>query len=189
MMRLFIALPLPGDVEQRLEEIIAELRRQSGRVKWVESKNIHLTMRFLGNTEESQVGDLSRLVGSVAGQYPPVTTVLDRLGGFPNLSRPRVLWVGFRDNVEFLEKMARQIELGVRALRFPKEKKGFKPHLTIGRVKDVSTVRGLSEYMKGYELAEIPVTFDRLVLFKSTLTPQGPIYDRLHEAELGRRSG
>ncbi len=186
MIRLFIALPLPDEVERQLGRIISQLEQKGGRIKWVDSKNIHLTVRFLGDTEEALVQDLSSLIEAVAGKYQPVPAVIDRLGGFPSLHRPRVVWAGIRDNIEVLQKLAREVELAVRELRFPKEKKGFKPHLTLGRVKDPSTVANLAAYMDDYELAEIPVLFDRLVLFKSTLTPQGPIYDRLRAALLGQ---
>ncbi|MEW5995532.1 MAG: RNA 2',3'-cyclic phosphodiesterase [Candidatus Zixiibacteriota bacterium] len=187
MMRLFIALPLPEPVEEELGRIIDLLKQKGGRVRWVAPENIHLTVRFLGDTEEALVKDLSALIDTVASKYSPVNSVIDRLGGFPNLSRPRVIWVGLRDNIEPLQKMAREIELAVRQLRFPKEKKGFKAHLTLGRVKDASTIKDLSNYMESYEFAEIPLLLDRLVLFKSTLTPQGAIYERLHEAGLGEK--
>ena len=186
MIRLFVAFPLPPDVTEQLAGIIDSLKQQGGRVKWVTPHNIHLTARFLGDTEENLVERLSSLIDDVAAGHHRVESVIDRLGAFPNLSRPRVIWAGLRDKTEELGKIARQLELAVRRLRFKPEKRGFKAHLTLGRVKDPSDLGNLTAYMQDIKLDEFPVTFDRLTLFKSTLTPQGPIYDRLHEAMLGQ---
>ncbi len=185
MIRLFIAFPLQKEVAEKLGEIIALLKNQGGRVKWVTSQNIHLTARFLGDTDERLVERLTALIDDTAAKYDSVDSMIDRLGAFPNLVRPRVIWAGLRDNTEVLAKVARELELSVRKLRFKPEKRGFNAHLTLGRVKDTSGVGDLTAYMQDFNLEEIPLTFDRLTLFKSTLTPQGPIYDRLHEAMLG----
>jgi 2'-5' RNA ligase len=185
MIRLFIAFPLQKEVGEQLGEIIALLRNQGGRVRWVAPENIHLTARFLGDTNESLVERLTALIDDTAANYNPVDSLIDRLGAFPNLPRPRVIWAGLRDNTEVLVKIARELELSVRKLRFKPEKRGFKAHLTLGRVKNPSGVGNLTAYMQYFKLEEIPLKFDRLTLFKSTLTPQGPIYDRLHEAILG----
>ncbi len=187
MIRLFMAFPLPPDVTEQLAGFIDSLKQQGGRVKWVTPHNIHLTARFLGDTEESLVGRLSSLLDDTAAGHARVESVIDRLGAFPNLSRPRVIWAGLRGNTEDLGKIARQLELAVRRLRFKPEKRGFKAHLTLGRVKEPSGLSNLTDYMQDLRLEESPVTFDRITLFKSTLTPQGPIYDRLHEAMLGQK--
>jgi len=184
MIRLFIAFPLQKEVAEKLGEIIALLKNQGGRVKWVAEQNIHLTARFLGDTDERLVERLTALIDDTAAKYNPVDSMIDRLGAFPNLVRPRVIWAGLRDNTEVLAKAARELELSVRKLRFKPEKRGFKSHLTLGRVRDPSVVGDLTAYMQDFAVEEIHLTFDRLTLFKSTLTPQGSIYDRLHEAVL-----
>ncbi len=192
-MRLFIALPLPEPIKDTLDRITNELKARGGKVRWVAAKNLHLTVRFLGETEVAKIPKLKKLIDETAAKFPAAETSIDRLGGFPNLNRPRVIWAGLAENeaVESLVKMARQIELAVRQLRFEADKKGFKPHLTLGRVKDPRDLGPLPDYLKSYRFEPMPLTLDQLVLFQSTLTPQGPIYERLHEAKLGeeRMSG
>ncbi|MEW6412770.1 MAG: RNA 2',3'-cyclic phosphodiesterase [Candidatus Zixiibacteriota bacterium] len=184
MMRLFIALPLEKSVKDRLGQIIAELKSKGGSVKWVKPDNTHLTLRFLGETDEKLLPRIKSEIDAVASGHAPVTTSISIIGGFPNLSRPRVIWVGIGKEIEALSKMARQMELKIRTLGFEKESKPFKAHLTLARVREPRGNEHLFSYLQEYQLDEIPAHFDRIVLFKSTLTPQGPIYERLHEAML-----
>ncbi len=185
MIRLFIALPLEKRVEEELGKIIFALKQKGGKVKWVTPKNIHLTIKFLGNTEENLVEKLKELIDNVAAKYKPLTSGIDRLGVFPSLKRPRVIWASFTDGIERLAKIADDLDERVHSLGWEREQRKFKAHLTLGRVKDGGELEELTEYLGHYELPEIPLNFDRLVLFKSTLTQRGPIYERLHERILG----
>jgi len=186
MIRLFIALPLPPSPVEHLAGLIERLREQGGAVKWVKPENIHITVRFLGDTDEAQVPQIKAALNEIAPRYDVIDTTIFRLGGFPNLNRPRVIWAGMDGSVEAMQKMARQIEHAMRDLGFEKDKKSFKPHLTLGRVRDPGGLEALSGFMKDLRFDDIPMTLDRLVLFQSTLTPRGPIYDRLHEAPLAQ---
>lgn len=183
-MRLFIAMPLSRDVEEYLGRIILDFKQKRGRVKWVASKNIHLTMKFLGETGEDKVNAISDIITHAAGKHKVIDSTIDRVGAFPNLKRPRVIWAGLKDNVESLAAVADDIESALEILGFEKENRKFKSHLTLGRVKDSSDLYELTDYLQKYQLVPQKISFDRLVLFKSTLTPRGPIYDRLLEKKL-----
>jgi len=185
MLRLFIALPVPGATRRELAEIIEELKKHGGSVKWVKPENMHLTVRFLGDTDERMVPALKKLLDTAARGHQASDTVIDYLGGFPNLRRPRVIWAGLGNNLMPLEKMAEQLELAVRKLQFLEEKKKFNPHLTLGRVRNPKGLTPLLDHIQTARLEPIECSLSELVLFKSTLTPQGPIYDRLHQVMLG----
>lgn len=185
-LRLFIALPLPSEVEQKLGQIIEELRPQGGNVKWAKPGNIHLTVKFLGDTDQKLVPKISEGVDGVAARSSAVSAVIDTVGGFPNLKRPRVIWAGASEGIEAAGKIAREVDLAMRQLRFEKEKRPFKAHLTLGRVRQGRSVDELTGVLQRYKFEPIPLLLDRLTLFKSTLTPTGPIYDILHEAPLGQ---
>jgi 2'-5' RNA ligase len=184
-MRLFIALPLAPEVERQLGRLIGLLKPRTDVVRWVAPQNIHLTVRFLGDTDEKLVKDINRAIDEVAAEHQKIETVFELVGAFPNLRRPRIFWVGSSDPMEEASKIARQIEHRMRGLGFEKEKKGFKPHLTLGRVRQGKRADELADYLASFKLDPIPVELDRLTLFKSELTPKGSIYTRLHESKLG----
>ena len=184
MIRLFIAWPLSQEIEQELGRISFLLKQKGGRVSWVAPTNIHLTARFLGDTDEKLVCEIGALMDKVAATSTPVECTLDRLGAFPDLKRPRVIWVGFGPNTEPLAKMSDALERGAQELGFAPETKRFRPHLTLGRVKDADRLEGLMMAVQQFRVTPMSFVFDRLVLFKSTLTPSGAIYERLHEARL-----
>ncbi len=184
--RLFIALPLGKEAEQRLGRIIEDFRPRSRAVKWVPSQNIHLTLKFLGDTDEHLVDKISQAVDRVVSNYPAFDILIDRLGAFPNLHRPRVIWMGGAKAPEPAAAMAREIDTAMHRLDFEKEKRAFKAHLTLGRVRQGQTIGDLAEYIDQYSFEPIPLHLDRLILFKSTLTPKGAIYEPLHKATLSR---
>jgi 2'-5' RNA ligase len=185
MIRLFIAWPLAREVEQELGRISFQLKQKGGRIGWVAPQNIHLTARFLGDTDEGAVPRLISLIDSIAAHTTKTTLTLDKLGAFPDLKRPRVIWAGLAGETEQLQRTVDEIERNVRELGFSPESKRFKPHLTLGRVKDLHGVEGVLMAVQQFRVPEVAVMLDRLVLFKSTLAPQGSIYERLHERVLG----
>ncbi len=190
MVRLFIALPVEPTVKQFLAETITHLRDIGGDVKWVDPKNVHLTVKFLGDTDEKLVKQIAEKMDKIASRNRPIDCTLDRLGAFPNLRRPRVFWAGMTSSkgvMETLKHMAGAVNLAVSKLGFERENRPFKSHLTLGRVRISTGLEALTDYVGTTEIEPCPVHLDRLVLFKSTLTPKGPIYDRLHEAVLGEQ--
>jgi len=185
-MRLFIALPLPKEIEEALGKIVFVLKQKSGRVKWVAPKNTHLTVKFLGEVDAGKVESVKTAVRNTAGKFKPVNCSLETLGGFPNLARPRVIWAGLAGDIEILENIVNDIEEEAFKLGFLREEKCFKPHLTLGRIRESYGLDELTNYIKSYHMEPLPFQMSTLVLFKSTLTPAGPIYDRLLEADLGK---
>jgi RNA 2',3'-cyclic 3'-phosphodiesterase len=188
MIRLFIAWPLAREVEHELGRISFLLKQKGGRISWVKPDNIHLTARFLGDTDENLVPQIASLIDAVATTSEQIDCRLDCLGAFPDMKRPRVIWAGIGGNLEAMQQMADALEHGVRKLGFEKETKRFKPHLTLGRVRDPHQLEALMMTIQQFRITPLSFTFDRLVLFRSTLTPQGSIYERLHEKMLGAAS-
>ena len=184
MMRLFIAMPLPGKIEELLAEIIFTLKQNRAKVKWVAPKNIHLTLKFLGDTDEGKVPEINNVIEKVGSGYKTIISEINCLGAFPNVRRPRVIWAGLTGGVDILAEIAGKIEDELEKIGFEKENRPFKSHLTLGRVKDNFGIADLTDAVEKYDFTPEEIIFDRIVLFKSTLTRQGPIYERLFETEL-----
>ena len=183
-MRLFIALPLEASVRDYLEKLIRDLREQGADVKWVAAENIHLTIRFLGATDDRLIPGLSAIIDDIGSRFAAIDTVIDRIGGFPNLQLPNIFWVGLKGRIDLLSQIAAEVESAVRTCGFAPETKGFRSHLTLGRVKKTRGIGPLLAYLPMLKVKPLPVHFDRMVLYQSTLTPSGPIYRPLHEKQL-----
>ncbi|HEX2897084.1 MAG TPA: RNA 2',3'-cyclic phosphodiesterase [candidate division Zixibacteria bacterium] len=184
MMRLFIAAPISSEVEKELSRIISALKNIGGQVKWVAPSNIHLTLKFLGDTDEKLVPQIKNIMDETASKHSSVSSGLSGLGAFPDYRRPRVFWAGLERGAEELSRIAGDIDRSVHTLGFDKENRPFKAHLTLGRVKFPQGLEKLCDVVKVFKVEPKQFIFDRIVLFKSTLTPRGSIYDVLHESKL-----
>lgn len=183
-LRLFIALPLPEHVVSGLDRILSDFRRQSRDVKWVKAQSIHLTLKFLGDTDEALIPQITDCVKTAASGITPFETTLDKLGAFPNFRRPRVFWVGGNQPLEPAARIVGRIDECVSELGSERESRPFRPHLTLGRVRQGKRVDDVAAYAEGYRFVPLPCAFDRVVLFQSTLTPQGAIYKALSTVPL-----
>jgi RNA 2',3'-cyclic 3'-phosphodiesterase len=182
-MRLFIAIPLPQAATTYLAEVIRSLRKPDDGIKWVEPHNIHLTIRFLGETSENFVPVIRAEMLEVASSIDAFDCKLGEVEVFPNLHRPRVIWVGLDGGMDALMRAAAQMELRMRAIGFAHETKPFKPHLTLGRIREGAPPVVLQTDAIAKLTPPDLVSLDRLVLFHSTLTTQGPVYKALFTAE------
>jgi len=180
-LRLFVAFALSKDIDRRLGEIIRDLRPYSqtsdGRnsVKWVDAGKIHLTIKFLGATPSGKVDSIVKTIADAVEPGPrfdeapnkPMKYLIERVGAFPNLSRPRVLWVNLNGDLKRLSGLVSKIEVSFERIGIPREKRSFKPHLTLGRVREKEDVSALARFLEMYQIESIPVALDRVVLFKS----------------------
>ncbi len=188
-LRTFIALPLPVEWTQALTETMDELRNGiPGGVRWVNPSGIHLTLKFLGATD---AGLAPRIVSHLADKLPgvnPPTLSLSGLGTFPGRGAPRVIWAGVAGDSYGLEELFRQAEATATALGWPGEKRPFRPHLTLGRVRESATAsqrRAITDAITSTSLPVVPVwRVDAVRLYRSELTPQGAIYSNLGEVKI-----
>ncbi|MBN1861170.1 MAG: RNA 2',3'-cyclic phosphodiesterase [Candidatus Thermoplasmatota archaeon] len=160
-----------------------DIRRTGADVKLVEPENIHITIKFLGDTDEQHIDTIEQCMkGSVQGVTPfPIT--LRGTGVFPNTKYVKVLWVGITDAGR-IAPIAQTIDAALVPLGFPKEQRGFSPHLTVGRVKTARNKDRLLRVVEQYNIEEFTVQeVHALVLKKSDLTPKGPIYSTLREVK------
>lgn len=192
--RLFVAVPLAegarASVAQLVEDVQAgaEAAASTHRsaVRWVRMDGLHVTLRFLGPTEEAKVAALAAVVDDVAGNAAPFRVSIRGSGAFPSARRPRTLWLGIDAGAAELTALAMELSAGLAKAGWPTDERPFRAHLTLARAdgrREGPTVAGLlSARAAGFE-TEFPA--DRLVLFES-VTGGGPArYVARHEASLG----
>jgi 2'-5' RNA ligase len=183
-MRLFAGIPIVDDARREISALLGRFREGDWPVRWVHDEGLHLTLKFFGEVAPERLEVIEEAV-RFAGQSTGVLELrLDGLGAFPSMVRPRVLWVGI-EAPPALELLYDRLERGGEALGFAPEGVPFRPHVTLGRVREGHRIPtgGLDE--AGRSLAAVPFLGTRLVLYESVLTTQGPRYEARLTLELG----
>lgn len=183
-MRLFIAVDLPGASRDRIESLIADLRREVPEVRWARIEGVHLTLKFLGEVEEGRLRALAAILDRRAAAAGGFTVLLKGVGMFGTKSRPRVVWCGVMDPDGGLARLAASIDDGCAETGFPREARPFHPHLTLARLKGPSrSLAAAVDARTDLDLGGFAVT--SFHLFRSLLRPRGAEYLRLTEHRLG----
>lgn len=184
-MRLFIAIPIQDVLKRPIIKFQSELKNTGADIRLVEFANIHLTLRFLGETDQASVPGIVKVLDTIASHYHPFEVEIKTAGGFPSPQRPRVVWVGCLETSSppHLPQIYQEIEKGLSSLRFSPADHPFSPHITIARVKSPKNKEGLVNLLKQNAnfLAGKQVVKE-VVLFQSQLRPTGPVYTVVHAA-------
>ncbi|MGH2536653.1 MAG: RNA 2',3'-cyclic phosphodiesterase [Candidatus Promineifilaceae bacterium] len=183
--RAFIALPLPASLRQQLGAAALELDEgmPRGTVRWVRPENMHLTLRFLGDSRPEQLASLEGRLDQLARRHAPFALHLDNLGCFPNLRQPRVIWVGLTGFLERLTALQADVEAAAELLGWPAEGRAFQPHLTLGRVNRSASLPGVLLPI-GRPLVEASFSAAEIQFIESQLRPGGPAHRLRHTSRL-----
>ncbi|HEC98749.1 MAG TPA: RNA 2',3'-cyclic phosphodiesterase [Nitrospirae bacterium] len=185
-MRAFIAIDIGEEMKKELESFMKRLKKFDPNVKWLSGDHIHLTLKFLGNTDDTLVDRIKRSLKSVASYHGKFNLTATGTGVFPGYSRPRVLWVGI-DRSEELNLLYNNTESAMELPGYKREPKKFRPHLTIARVKSQKVLTPLLKELRGCKDREFgKIEVSEVLLMKSTLKPTGAEYERLFSAPLGK---
>ena len=203
MIRAFLASEMCADLRReiaRLQQMVKEQLSNDparhSRIQWVQPSNIHLTLKFLGNTDERTVEPLREAISLCSAAHHDIHIPLERLGVFPRLQQPRVLWIGPTEEWEQSEAsqrltaLHRAIEECCRSFGFAPEGRPLSPHLTLARIKDGE--RHVGQVLVQTGVMDRPVMtgalpVEAIVLMKSELHPTGSVYTKLWEVTLGGR--
>jgi RNA 2',3'-cyclic 3'-phosphodiesterase len=185
VVRTFIALDLPVEIRDKLSEIIRHLKVANPPiVKWANPQNIHLTLKFLGDTPVESLPAIKSLIQEAAKGFSSFPAAISQLGSFPNVQHPRVVWVGLKIPPE-LNQLQNIIENQLGLLGFSAEDRPFKPHLTIGRVNQGAAPQAVSLLVKNLSIQQNvdlgSTILNSLHFFRSDLRPGGPVYTSLFE--------
>jgi RNA 2',3'-cyclic 3'-phosphodiesterase len=185
-LRLFIAVTPAPEPLVRTEERMRALRELAPNAKWVRPEGLHLTLAFLGATDEERVPDVMAAMDEAASRHPPLNLSLEGGGGFGSPRAPRVLWVGVGGDAPRLMALQADLARALKARGFGLEERGFHAHLTLARSREPRGDRALAgcvQALQGFDAGrgEVPA----LELFQSTLTPAGSHYALVHASRLG----
>jgi 2'-5' RNA ligase len=184
--RCFVAVDAPGDVRKLLVRVQEALRRAEADVKWVEEVNLHLSLKFLGDLTEDRVLELQSLLEAEAARWPLMGLTYAGIGVFPDHGLPRVVWAGVTGDLEKLAGLAAAVERAAERVGVPREGRPFVGHLTLGRVKSGRNAKRLQTAIE--EQRHVPLgtgTVREFVVYQSTLTSEGPVYQALVRLALG----
>ena len=188
--RLFIALEIPSNILDQLSALQNQLKDKTPArtVRWIRPEGIHLTLKFLGDVPASSQARLERAVAKAAENHASFTLTATQLGCFPNLNRPRVVWVAIQQDLAALSALRDAIEKHVAPLGYPTDKRPFNPHLTLGRIQrtahhnDIQRVANLITETGYTHRHSWPVNDVHLI--RSELKPTGAEYTSLFRSPL-----
>lgn len=186
LIRTFVAVEIPFDVKDRAGKMITRLRGTEAKVKWVAPEHMHWTLKFLGPVDMVDIPAVCEAVKRAVEPLACFDVEVEGAGAFPDARRPRTVWIGMGRGTDQMVELHDAIEFELAKLGFRSENRRFRPHVTIGRVRQ--SPRGIGELGR---LIEAEADFDggvslvdEVVVFSSELGPDGPTYEPLCHAEL-----
>lgn len=176
--RAFVALPCPSRLQAAIAETLARWRSVDAAVRWAHPEHVHLTLRFLADAPPARLERLDPALRTAAAASGPLELRPAPTGAFPGWDRPRVLWLGIEARAE-LAQLAEAVEAVAREAGFEPEERGFRPHLTLGRVKGTRGARRAAAAVRGWEPGTGAEAVAEMILFRSDLSDRGPRHTAL----------
>ncbi len=182
MKRLFVAVPVSEEVKDKIKSVVDELSKTGADLKLVSLENLHFTFKFLGNVEDGKIPEIENKLQKIAESYAQFEIKVKGVGVFPSLERINVVWIGVEDS-----SLAALMKIVNKDLDYVKKNDHEEeiPHLTIARVKTGRNKEKVQELVKRFENTEFgKMLVDKLILYESELTPEGPVYKVVKEFKL-----
>ena len=188
LIRTFVAVPIPDSVIELQKFLQCTIDLKRGPIKWVRSDQLHLTLKFIGDTPESSFDDIRYLLDCIANKTRPIQLRIKETGCFPKKERPRVMWTGISGETGQLNNLVTEIQSGLDLLGFYNDEKSYHPHITLGRTQyPQKHTPNLSRFLETvYE--PIPFVIEKFQFISSELFPNGPVYTILSTHFFGNNS-
>lgn len=187
--RIFVAIDISEDARRMMEKYISELKREFSNIKvgWEKAEKLHLTLKFLGDSDEMQIGNLFEIIENICKSNSGLKLRIAKTGAFSASRNARVLWLGVEGDVEKIREINSILENECEKFGFKKNKK-FKPHLTIGRIRELSGSQNLVEKHLENKIEPVEFEVSSIVIYESELQPTGSIYQKLKEFNFSPKS-
>ena len=184
-MRCFVAISLPEELKASISGIQDRLKTAGADVSWTRQEGMHLTLKFLGEVEEKMIPEIERALDMAVDGITTFTLSVSGMGIFPDLKRPRVVWIGLKEEGDNLIRLHKGVDEELKKTGFPSEDRRFTPHITLGRIRSNRYIEKLFKLIDaekgidtgGFEVSEIH-------LIKSELKPSGAVYTELYSVML-----
>jgi 2'-5' RNA ligase len=185
-LRAFIAVAIPREIRDAIGDILRKLKKTGADARWVKPENMHLTLRFLGNdVPRETVEAIGTMLHRHLSTVEQFTITMEGLGAFPNVTRPRVVWLGIEPPDGPLPALREAVENAVQEAGWPRDERRFAAHLTLGRVKSKSGIGKLRRVLESGGNDPVGSTIvDSVALIRSNLTRNGPVYETLTKVPL-----
>lgn len=181
-MRAFLGIPISDALKPKIVRIQDSFYNVD--IKFVEKENLHFNLKFFREIDEEKLENIKKTLEDVCKQFEPFDIKISGVGAFPSKNYVRVIWIGVKDGYQILTSLAETIENALESMGFEKEEK-FVPHLTLGRVRSGRNKNELLVLLRKLEDIEIgTMKIDKVVLFQSKLSPNGPIYEEVFNINL-----
>lgn len=187
-MRIFVGITPPAPVSRQLRKLLKELKRKHWPVKWIEVKNLHFTLVFLGELEKERLVEVARIVGQGCNQVNQFTLKVKGLGCFPDYFQPRVIWLGLRGDLKALVKLQKTLRSKLTKSDFSLDERPFQPHVTLGRIKQArfKERKEIGRQLRGLKIKEIAAAWPvkKVEIYQSRTLSEGPVYQLMKEFKL-----
>ncbi len=184
ILRCFIALYPDAGALERMTAFTDCLRERNTGLRWEKPSHVHITLKFLGDVRRPVVARIVQDLREALSGEPAFGTDIDRVGGFPGLRRPRIVWLGFHERIEAMQCLHEAVETVCEPLGFPLEEKAFTPHFTIGRVKRNADIGNLENDIQSCSFEQTYAWFTSVKIMRSRLTPQGAVHTEIGSISL-----
>ena len=181
--RTFIALPLPSDVMLGMASVQKQLINSGAEVKWDTPEKFHITLKFLGDTDSSRIPQITDQLRKSICNFPVFELIYTKLGAFPNVDRPRVVWIGTSESQQIL-RLQSDVERVCSTLGFATDDRPFHAHITLGRVKGARSLERLTASLKSITFEPLLARCTEVHFVRSELRPTGSVYTLLNSIPL-----
>jgi len=179
MIRTFIAIKIPENIRKLIDDFQKSLRCEHFPVRWIAIENMHLTLKFIGEIPSDTVDAIKNELFEAPPIWKPFEITISGTGVFPNIRKVRIFWIGITNGSEELIKLVNLIESHLTKFNIKKEKRPFKPHLTIGRCKIPRHLKGLEQFVSRDIFYAGSFVVNEIIFMKSVLRPTGAEYTPL----------
>lgn len=180
ILRAFIAIDLDDKTQKALSRIQDELKETKADIRFIKPENIHLTLKFLGDITKDKAEAVAKILEETSWVLKPFSISLTHIGAFSEIEHPEIIWVGANQGRSEVKGFVLRLEEELEKIGFAKEKREFESHVTLGRLRSNLNQNSLIKTLKTFQMdSPIIQNVHSLTLFKSTLTPRGPVYEPL----------